>query len=139
MPSVGQPNLPVPRWIDLDPRADDIRPIHPVGVAHWNPGFVAQAQRCVPFDQGVSDAVQPIQVVECNGEYFVFSGHHRIYALRNLYMPSHPAPATVRVQVFTAQEFANFPDADTAFQGNVLVIMVLIQGTLATNATFPIT
>ena len=137
---IGQPNpSPVPRWIDIDPRASNLRPIHPVGVAHWDAGFLPTAQRYVPFDQSQSDHVQAIQVVEYNGEYIVFSGHHRIYALRNLHVPPHPpAPATVRVQVFTPQEFATSSEADTIFQGNVSVIEELIQGTIAANATFPI-
>ena len=139
-PAVGQPNPhPVPRWIDLDPRASNLRPIHPVGSAHWDPDFILDAQKYVPFDQAVSDAVQSIQVVEYNGDHFVFSGHHRIYALRNLHtLPHSPAPGTVRVQVFTVQEFASFPNADAGFRGNVPLIMTLIQGALVTNATFPI-
>ena len=139
-PPTGQPNpRPAPRWIDIDPRASNIRPIHPVGSAHWDPAFLVDAQKYVPFDQAQSDHPQAIQVVEYDGDYIVFSGHHRIYALRNLHTPPHPpAPATVRVQVFTAQEFANSPNADAIFRGNIPVIMTLIQGALATNATFPI-
>ena len=91
------------------------------------------------FNQSQSDQTQAIQVVEYNGEFFVFSGHHRIYALRNLHVPPHaPAPPTVRVQVFSPREFANSPDADAAFRGNIPVILTLIQGALATTVSFPI-
>lgn len=140
-PPLGKPNPhPAPRWIDIDPRASNIRPIHPVGPAHWDSDFILDAQKYVPFDQAESDRIQPIQVVEYNGEYFVFSGHHRIYALRCLHMPPlvH-APATVRFQTFTPQEFATFPYVDKVFQGNGPFILTLIQGALAANATFPIT
>jgi hypothetical protein len=110
-----------------------------VGAAHGDPAFVARAATSVPFDQAVSDAVHPIQVVEYGGDYFVFSGHHRIYALRNLHTPPiPPAPVAVRVQLFTPQEFANFPDAEAAFRGNLPVILALILGSLAVNAMFPI-
>ena len=53
-------------------------------------------------------------------------------------LPTPPAPATVRVHVFTPQEFADSPDADNIFQGNVPLIMALISGTITTNATFSI-
>jgi hypothetical protein len=141
VPPAGQPHPPAgPRWVQIDPRDRNIRPIHPVGTAHWNRTFVVDAQKCVPFDHAASDAIQPIQVVEFNGEYFVFSGHHRIFAIRNLYLLSHPAaPATVRVQIFTPSELANSPDADVAFQNNVPIIMALIHNSLTTNALFPIT
>lgn len=127
------------RWLDLDPQGTDIRPIHPVGTGHWNPGFVAHAGSFVPFDQAASDAARPIQVVEYNGGVFVFSGHHRIYALRNLHIPPcPPAPATVRVQLFSTHEFANSPEVEPVFRGNLPMILTLIQGALAVDAKFPI-
>jgi hypothetical protein len=57
-------NPAAPRVVEINPRADTLRPIHPVGE---NPASVARAQRTVPFDQALSDAQQPIQVIEYNG------------------------------------------------------------------------
>lgn len=140
-PPSRQPNsIPGVRWIDFDPRVNNIRPIHPVGTAHWDPAFVTIANTFVPFNQTLSDAVQPIQLVEAGGEYFVFSGHHRMYALRNLHtLPQQVAPATIRVQVFTCQEYAAFPNADPVFRGNLSLIQVVIQVARTANATFPLT
>jgi hypothetical protein len=123
-----------PRVADINPRADTLRPIHPVG---HNPPSVARAQNTVPFNQVLSDAQQAIQVVEYNGNYYVVSGHHRVYALRNLHPPETPAPATVRVQVFTPEEYARFPNADPVLR-NMDNLMNFIRNSEAAGARFPI-
>jgi RHS repeat-associated protein len=123
-----------PRVADINPRADTLRPIHPVG---HNPASVARAQNTVPFNQTLSDAQQAIQVVEYNGNYYVVSGHHRVYGLRNLHPPETPAPATVRVQVFTPEEYVRFPNADPVLR-NMDNLMNVIRNSEAAGARFPI-
>jgi RHS repeat-associated protein len=122
-----------PRLVEIDPMAENLRPIHEVG---QTPQSVARAQSTVPFNQALSDAVQPIQVVEYNGRYYVVSGHHRIFALRFLHTPPNIAPGTVGAQLFNPQEYVNYPHADPTFRNNLNNLMNLITNSEATNATF---
>ena len=123
------------RVIEINPRADTLRPVHSVGDT---PASVARAQRTVPFDQALSDAAQPIQIVEYNGNQYVVSGHHRIYGLRNLHPPGTPAPSTVRVQVFTPEEYVRYAGADSTFRNNMSNLMAVLRNSEAAGATFPI-
>jgi len=123
-----------PRTIQINPNSYNIRPIHEVG---HTPQSIARAQNTVPFNQALSNANQPIQLIEYNGNYYVVSGHHRIYGIRNLHTPPNAPPSSVEAQVFTPQEYAQYPGADPVFRNNPQNLMNVINNSESAGARFP--
>ena len=121
-----------PRYAEINPHASNLRPIHPVG---QTPQSVARAQRTVPFNQALSDADQPIQIVMYKGEQFVVSGHHRIFGVRTLH-PGSTAPKTLRAQVFTPEDYIKSPNADPIFRNNLKNLESVLENSRSANASF---